>query len=227
MSGNKNNIFAKCICLMLTAVLLLSGCAQHKKYHKQTKYHEEIQELEEYVLEQLGDYICFDICREDEKQNRVDISICLIYEFTYDEQKVEEYPIMKLMEDTRLLINDFLSGYPSYFGEGTIVDVVFIYPSDGSPMAGGIDLTLGEWMNMPDKQDGYLLCAVNYYEYLNEELLNGKQIRKIYLDKYGEDGLDRIINIIEKLPELEEVVVRSSLADEVSSRYPDLTVIDR
>ena len=56
------------VLIVLLQSILLYGCMHIEKVEKQTEYHECVSELEEYVLNEMGDYISFGELDIDEER---------------------------------------------------------------------------------------------------------------------------------------------------------------
>ena len=86
-----------------------------EKVEKQTEYHESVSELEEYVLNEMGDYISFKEPSIDEDNITISWGIYFVSDYYNDESQKQTYSPLDVMEDTRHLINDFLLDNPNYF----------------------------------------------------------------------------------------------------------------
>ncbi len=223
MRGIHQKLLLVTICLFL-----ISGCAHHEKYIKQTDYHESMPELEQYVLAEMGDYIAFeDPCIADESK-RISISIVLISEYTYNEELLVEYPLLAVMEDTRVKMNEFLSDNPEYFPAGYYIDVTISVPPDESTISTVRYYELGSWRNFSPNKVYSDLSVVEYYGIVgaeNIQYLNGDGIQVVNLVDYPSDRIDDVLLIIDNLPDVDEVYVNSYVADDVISQRPDVNVI--
>lgn len=212
---------------LIILALLLGSCTHHEKYHRQNELHDQIAELERCVLAEMGDYICFDepVIKDDIR--RIDISIVFISEYTYDDKKMIEYPPLAVMEDTRGLVVDFLKDDPLYFPEDYSICIQVVMPPDGSSSSGVAYNTVGEWTNYIADQKYDELCVVDYGYLDADDLcdLDPHGIRAISLDDYSSDNIDELCDVIDALPELQEVVVHNSVASELADRRPDINVI--
>ena len=213
------------VVLVAFLVSLIGGCTYHQDFGRQLEYHDEIEELEIYVLGDMGDYICF--CEPRIDDSKVTIEIILTSDYTYNEDTQKSYPVLAVMEDTRTRINAFLVDHQFYFGDADSISFIVEIPPDRSPMSDGTFRIIGKWCNQIEAEE-VSLNTVNYYYGLHNSdisLLNRDGIRKIYLDSYTTEQIEELYEIIDYLPELQEVVVDNSVVHEVESRYPDIVVI--
>ena len=212
---------------LLILALLLGSCTHHEKYHRQNELHDQIAELERCVLAEMGDYICFDepVIKDDIR--RIDISIVFISEYTLDEEQIASYPPMAVMEDARAMIFDFLTEDPQYFPDDYLVCFQVVIPPDGSSLSSVVYNTVGEWTNYVANYQYDEVCVVDYGYIATDDISNleAHGIRAIILDDYSSDNIDELCDVIDALPELQEVVVHNSVASELADRRPDINVI--
>lgn len=226
-NSTHNRFFGVIVCSIIFCVFVSSGCGtQFKKSGRQTEYHEETSELEQYVLSSLGDYIWFEKPLLEEDSNRVTLYIYLTADYTYDEDQLEDHPPFLVEEETRSVMNAFLRDNPSYFGDDCYIACYFYYPADGSSLAGPVSYELGYWDNMFDGQYCDQLCTVEFRDCMSPEYIQGEGVRKLVLNHYtdSEDSITLILDVINRLPDLEEVVVDSYNVDRIREECPDLIV---
>ena len=225
----RNYFLIALLCFFSILMVMCFGCGiQPKRSDKQTEYHTETAELEQYVLARLGDYIWFDEPLREENNTRLTLYIYLTTDYTFDEMLLEEYPPFAVAEDTRDVINEFMESNPLYLGEDWSISCFFSYPADGSSLAGTVSYEIEYWNNVIDGTCYNQLCTVEFQELVDPELIHVQGIRKVILNHYSEsdESVSQILDIIRRLPDLEEVVVNSYNADRVREEYPNLRVVD-
>lgn len=220
--------FHRLLLMVTVCLFLISGCAHHEKYNKQTDYHESMPELEQYVLAEMGDYIAFEDPHIEDESKKITINIVLISEYTYNEDLLAEYPLLAVMEDTRVKMNEFLSDNPEYFPTDYYINVTIAVPPDESTISTVRYYELGSWRNFSPNMMYSDLSVVEYYGIVgadNIQYLNGNGIQVVNLVDYPSDRIDDVLLIIDNLPDVDEVYVNSYVADDVISQRPDVNVI--
>ncbi|MBR2295624.1 MAG: hypothetical protein IJ869_07680 [Clostridiales bacterium] len=212
------------VLIVLLQSILLYGCMRIEKVEKQTEYHERVSELEEYVLNEMGDYISFGELDIDEEREKIIWSIDFVSEYYDDQSQKQEYSPLEVMEDTRRLINSFLLDNPDYFvNDYEVLIRVFA-------VSGGY-IEYGEWRNIMYDTHSYLegyLCYVDYYS-----LLDSRTVDTIDCSGIKEAGVsycldvEEVLYIIDQMPDLEIVWVYQDLETEISEQRPDLVVNGR
>ena len=209
---------------------VLSGCVSHTKVFRQTEYHDRVSGMERYVIAEMGDYVAFSEPRFNDSQKTLVLSISLVTDYTSDDELAGEYTPLEVMEDTRMLINDYLVSDESRDWKDYSLDFwVYIAP-DGSALSDVDSKLIGKWSNRIGEasvvQDE--LCSVDYDSLLTRESIadiQGVEIRQLYLDKYRSDDIEDVLFMIDHLPDLEYVVVSESIVSDIEQERPDLGVI--
>ena len=226
-------VYRKSISIVISLILIasLTGCRLPRTTEKQSYFHDETREIEEYILASMGDYICFSQPIIDDERNQFCMYASLVTDYISDEEKAHDFSPVEVMELTRQLFNDFIVENPSYIDEKYTIFLFFYIDPDYIDFGGQ---TAGEQIGLVSstyrggKTD--FLCEVNYSHYLNAETVlcvdcNG--IKQVEL--YYESDVDDILTIIDHMPDLECVVVRSlyDIKDTLSELRPDITFIER
>lgn len=213
--------------LVIFSVFPLYSCANEHVVKKQTEYHEGFEEIEQYVLETMGEYIRFEEPCIDDGKERIDWSLLFVSEYLKNDSAMSQYPPLDIMEDTRALMNQYLVSNPDSFVNNYHVFIQIGMSIDGmEPYE-----IVGCWENRlygHDNEYEASLCAVRYYELLNRTTIDGfsgLDIRQISLSRYQESELEDVLYIIDQLPNLEIVIVEEGIAETIQDQRPDIEVI--
>lgn len=224
MKNNKVRRIASFVCCVFCAIALvflsfLEGCTREKITYRQTEYHEETAELEEYILGVMGDYICFDEPSIDESSGTTTIWILFLTDYINDENLMNEQSPISVMEETRLLLNDFVEENPSYFDNNKVF-VSFAY-QEYIDHGDGYGIISNYFLNTNDIEDSF--CFADYEERLIVDDISGMVfdgVRETVLDDF--ENSDAVLDIIEHMPDIEKVYVDDDLIDELSEVRPDI-----
>lgn len=213
--------------IILALLLTMTACTIPQTINRQTEYHEETKEIEQYILDSLGEYITFNQPSIDQEHNRITMHAVFVSEYVNDENKTGDYPLVYVMDQTRNMVNSFLESNQDYFDYKYINLSFSIAPEQYDGPQGFI--TVGYLHSSYLGGDTNYLCDVNYFQYLNPETItqidcNGiKQVELLY-----EPDVERIVSIICNMPDLEYVTVNSTynIINTLSELRPDITFVE-
>ena len=221
------------ILLFLVSIFICTICScvpnRYTTIERQTEYHERVSDIEQYVLAEMGYYIAFD--EPVFENNNAYLYIFFVTDYTMDEEECNRYPLIKAADDTRLLLNQYLSSNPDCFLLDYTLRVNINIAPDHSRESSSINRTVASFSNalydQTDRAD--ILCSVSYTEFLNSgnvALIDGTGIRQIDLSwRINDSG--EVLSIIDQLPEVETVLVKEDLVDELSGERDNISFIGR
>ncbi len=215
------------ILFLFVGSLLLSSCfVRHKIIERQTEYHESIQEIEEHILAYLGDYVAIQEVDIDLENQSVSLNVFFVSSYVNEDQKDKSYP--EVMEEFRTGFNEFLNDNPDYFlTESLYISVNFLrapeFDTSSLPYENyGVITNKLSSSDYPEET----LCCVNYgriLEVFDCSRISFEGIKEINLCEY--DDADSILNLIEKMPDIEVVHVRSNLEQSLSELQMDIVFV--
>lgn len=213
------NKYVLLLILQLIVLNCLGGCLHIGEVQKQTGYHEPIKELEEYVLPSMGEYIAFRKPKVDDDSQTVYIRTVFLTDYIDDDQLKEQYSPLLVMEDTRCLINEYMSGDDFFQGYKIVVSF--------AERTGDYYEGYGEVRNYSYSQGNIKdsLCVVDYNRLLDSKTvdsINCSGIKQINLSDFSEDEVEEILSIIAQLPDLEVVLLDEQLEDELEQSSVEL-----
>ena len=189
-------------------------------------YHEGVEELEHYIIDELGDYILFDeptyedsYIRGDNKQTVI-WYVVFVRQYIYGNE-VENYPPELVVERTRELYNCYLRDNPDYLLKDYVVEMRFLIPPSM------------ETTNRPYTE--FITCS--NYDYVKKsvdgeltsiEVLNGSwnlffDRKDICSAKMTSCALDQIIEVADNMPHLKYILVKDQeTAEKASNLRPDM-----
>ena len=221
----RKEIIKPILTLVMVCSLLLPSCStKHSVVLEQTEYHDSIYELEEYLLNDMGDYYRIEEPRVDTDNKIIDIEFDFLSSYIYT-GKVDN-TIIEVMEDTRIAINTFLLANPDYYlNDGYLIRVVFIESPESHSLSPEI------WGRMSNRlftsssvEDS--LCSV-YYNIASDDLLNDnlgfEGIRE--LDVQNMQNTNLVLSLIDRMPDLEIVNSSLNLIQYYSELRPDIQFV--
>ena len=221
----RREIIKPILTLVMVCSLLFPSCStKHSVVLKQTEYHDSIYELEEYLLNDMGDYYRIEEPRVDTDNKIIDIEFDFLSSYIYT-GKVDN-TIIEVMEDTRIVINTFLLVNPDYYlNDGYLIRVVFIESPESHSLSPEI------WGRMSNRlftsssvEDS--LCSV-YYNIASDDLLNDnlgfEGIRE--LDVQNMQNTNLVLSLIDRMPDLEIVNSSLDLIQYYSELRPDIQFV--
>lgn len=212
--------------ILIVFSFLLCGCARYVTVEKQTEYHEEVAGLEEYLLDNVGDYLRFEQSDIIEDEKYFEWHMTFVSDYTRNEELVSEHSYLEIMENTRVLFNEFLNTNPDYFlNEGYRITCEFYLAPDRSPESTTHNEILGVISNRFN--DNRFLGAVDYTNYIIKAPdlgLTFTGVEHVTVPFYAD--LDTAVEIVDSFPDLKQVVYESDYATELAELRPDIEIRD-
>jgi hypothetical protein len=212
----------KTIVLILLVSMLLSMTGCHKAVPRQSDRHEGIEEFEDEVLQELGDYISIGAPRM--YQTRFQLGVFFLSDYVASEEMQESKSYYEVIEEFRLAFNDYYSRNPDWIDSKyqSFYVPFYIAPEGGlfNTEGGVLIADLSNW-GVKESYDN--LATVDYsihtlpdnYRYL----MGCEGVRCIYIN----DEFSSITEIIDSMPDLSSVYVfDASYVDRLSELYPDI-----
>ena len=211
----------KTIVLILLVSMLLSMTGCHKAVPRQSDRHEGIEEFEDEVLQELGDYISIGAPRM--YQTIFQFGVFFLSDYVASEEMQESKSYYEVIEEFRLAFNDYYSRNPDWIdSKYQSIYVSFDIAPEGLFTTAGSEF-IAELSNKGVSESYDNLATVNYsmhtlpdnYRYL----MGCEGVRCTYIN----DEFSSITEIIESMPDLSSVYVfDASYVDRLSKLYPDI-----
>ena len=217
------------------------GCdPRHKEI---PEYHEEIRELEEYVLDDLGNYIFFSSYERDAVQYPPEknetglayITICFKKSYIYGYNCETERSPVQIVETVRRRYNQYVSEHENFVLSGYIVKILFSVPIDyNTPYEEYAILSNEDYETA--KITGDKLTTISLYEprYIGLDYTypfgqwdECYQITDLEIAELDNNAtIDRIIEVADNMPFLKYIVVKDQqTADQASALRPDVKFV--
>ena len=212
----------KILMLVLIASMLLSMTGCHKAVPRQSDRHEGIEEFEDEVLQELGDYISIGAPRM--YQTIFQFGVFFLSDYVASEEMQASKSYYEVIEEFRLAFNDYYSRNPDWIDSKyqSIYVSFYIAPEGGLFNTEG-SVLIADLSNWGVKESYDNLATVDYsihtlpdnYRYL----MGCEGVRCIYIN----DEFSSITEIIDSMPDLSSVYVfDASYVDRLSKLYPDI-----
>ena len=212
----------KTIVLILLVSMLLSMTGCHKAVPRQSDRHEGIEEFEDEVLQELGDYISIGAPRM--YQTIFQFGVFFLSDYVASEEMQASKSYYEVIEEFRLAFNDYYSRNPDWIDSKyqSIYVSFYIAPEGGLFNTEG-SVLIADLSNWGVKESYDNLATVDYsihtlpdnYRYL----MGCEGVRCTYIN----DEFSSITEIIESMPDLSSVYVfDASYVDRLSELYPDI-----
>ena len=207
--------------LVLIASVLLSMTGCHKAVPRQSDRHEGIEEFEDEVLQELGDYISIGAPRM--YQTIFQFGVFFLSDYVASEEMQASKSYYEVIEEFRLAFNDYYSRNPDWIvSKYQSIYVSFHIAPEGLFTSAGFEF-VAELSNKGVRESYDNLATVNYsmhtlpdnYRYL----MGCEGVRCIHID----EDFSSITEIIDSMPDLSSVYVYDeSLLDRLRELYPDI-----
>ena len=212
----------KILMLVLIASMLLSMTGCHKAVPRQSDRHEGIEEFEDEVLQELGDYISIGAPRM--YQTIFQFGVFFLSDYVASEEMQESKSYYEVIEEFRLAFNDYYSRNPDWIDSKyqSIYVSFYIAPEGGLFNTEGSEI-FARLSNQGIEERYDNLSTVEYSIRIFPEnyqfLTNCEGVRCIYID----EEFSSITEIIDSMPDLSSVYVfDASYVDRLSELYPDI-----
>ena len=214
----------KTIVLILLVSMLLSMTGCHKAVPRQSDRHEGIEEFEDEVLQELGDYIFIsDPHLIEDNGDRFQLGVSFLSDYVASEEMQESKSYYEVIEEFRLAFNDYYSRNLDWIdSKYQSIYVSFDIAPEGLFTTAGSEF-IAELSNKGVSESYDNLATVDYsihtlpdnYRYL----MGCEGVRCTYIN----DEFSSITEIIESMPDLSSVYVfDASYVDRLSKLYPDI-----
>ncbi len=213
----------KILMLVLIASMLLSMTGCHKAVPRQSDRHEGIEEFEDEVLQELGDYINIGKPLLDNESGKMQLCVLFLSDYVASEEMQGSKSYYEVIEEFRLAFNDYYSRNPDWIvSKYQSIYVSFHIAPEGLFTSAGFEF-VAELSNKGMSESYDNLATVDYsihtlpdnYRYL----MGCEGVRCIYIN----DEFSSITEIIDSMPDLSSVYVfDASYVDRLSELYPDI-----
>ena len=214
----------KTIVLILIMSVLLSTTGCHKAVPRQSDRHEGIEEFEDEVLQELGDYIFIsDPHLIEDNGDRFQLGVSFLSDYVASEEMQESKSYYEVIEEFRLAFNDYYSRNPNWIvSKYSYVLVSFYIAPEGLITSAGSEL-IADLSTQGVRESYDNLATVDYSIYNSTDnyqyLMSCEGVRCIYID----DEFSSITEIIDSMPDLSSVYVfDASYVERLSELYPDI-----
>ena len=211
----------KTIVLILLVSMLLSMTGCHKAVPRQSDRHEGIEEFEDEVLQELGDYISIGAPRM--YQTIFQFGVFFPSDYVASEEMQASKSYYEVIEEFRLAFNDYYSRNLDWIdSKYQSIYVSFDIAPEGLFTTAGSEF-IAELSNKGVSESYDNLATVDYsihtlpdnYRYL----MGCEGVRCIYIN----DEFSSITEIIDSMPDLSSVYVfDASYVERLSELYPDI-----
>ena len=213
----------KTIVLILIMSVLLSTTGCHKAVPRQSDRHEGIEEFEDEVFQELGDYISIGKPLLDNESGKMQLCVLFLSDYVASEEMQESKSYYEVIEEFRLAFNDYYSRNPNWIvSKYSYVLVSFYIAPEGLITSAGSEL-IADLSTQGVRESYDNLATVDYSIYNSTDnyqyLMSCEGVRCIYID----DEFSSITEIIDSMPDLSSVYVYDeSLLDRLRELYPDI-----
>ena len=240
MDNMKKSVIA-IVSLAIFFSMVFIGCDfRHKE---RTEYHEGVEDLERYILDDLGDYIHIYSFQKDAwtySSEERDVDLCyinVIYRESYinDSSKTSDISPIEIVEMVREKYNEFISTNPNDVLSGHMVRVVFSVPIDYYPPEEKYAIISNE-SSESNIITGDKLTTIRLYEPIYtsldytypfgqwDEFYHITDLEIAELDTYA--TMDQILEVADNMPFLKYIVVKDQqTADQASALRPDVKFV--
>ena len=229
------------VILAMLFSMLICGCDfRHKE---RIEYHEGVEDLERYILDELGDYIWVvnfekDVPQVPPQQYEPGVAVMNIAfrtRYIYYKSETSRITPIQVIEQVRDLYNQYVSDCSNYNLSGYLVRIRFSVPIDYTPPYEEYAILSNEDYETA-KITGDKLTTISLYEpkYMItdysypfgqwDELYHITDLEIAELDNYA--TMDRIIEVADNMPFLKYIVVKDQqTADQASTLRPNVKFV--
>lgn len=208
--------------LMLLLLFFLTSCV-YQNDAPQSVFHENVDGLEHYVIDELGDYIVFSPPAIYE--NNLTWVITFRRSYIENGNLMENTPPTVIMENVRTMINEFSSEHRDCLINSCKTTINFYLPSAGITDVGAEQESVGTILNYNshNSEEQYSgLCAVIYPDDYSLDCLKGSD--SIFQIELPDSSIEDILEIIDSLPNLQTVYVSDGIKEELTGLRPDINI---
>ncbi len=217
-----------CFILVLFIVFHITGCVYDEH---QTKYHENVEDIEQYILNELGNYIYFSkpiieaSINAEERNKRITWNVYFLREYIYDDTKISSYPPARVIARFRELYNSFISSHTDHFLCDYTLCIYINVPSkdrDGKPPSQEIAfLTSYDFMSWDNANTLLIGIALpnEYWSYMYDQT-------DVRIASMTDNSIEQIIEVIDNMTSIERIIVKDNdTAEEVETLRPSSVFI--
>lgn len=224
------NRMKKSIVLVIVAFIFSNNvlaCNNKQIVERQTEYHQEILDYERSLLNTYGDFYCIEEPHINHENKFIQINIVFLTSYIEDTSK--DLTILEIMEGTRIASNVFLEENPDFFlnDDYAIYIYFFEYPELYSlgPIKWGYMCNVITDSNSIESS----ICHVEYSEIASQYISNSisfEGIKQINLGHLSQNEVVDVVNLLNKMPDLETVIVQpEEIRDELTRIFPNINIM--
>ena len=205
----------------MSVLLSTTGC--HKAVPRQSDRHEGIEEFEDEVFQELGDYISIGKPLLDNESGKMQLCVLFLSDYVASEEMQGSKSYYEVIEEFRLAFNDYYSRNPNWIvSKYSYVLVSFYIAPEGLITSAGSEL-IADLSTQGVRESYDNLATVDYSIYNSTDnyqyLMSCEGVRCIYID----EEFSSITEIIDSMPDLSSVYVfDASYVERLSELYPDI-----
>ena len=232
------NIIA--ILLVTITIFAFSGCFILRE--REQVYHDNVNELEKYIIDELGDYIIINGFDPDVyydpssryKGKLAEWNVSFRRQYIYDEAQIEQISPVSIVERVRELYNQYVDSHEDYYLDGYVVEIEFDILDKSNPSytryavisnwdienycASGRKLTT-VCMHSPKYNDAYSFPFGDWDYYYKNGGIDVAQMDE-------NSTMDQIIEVADNMPNLKYIAVKNqAVADEASKLRPNVKFV--
>ena len=213
--------------VLFTNILIFGGCFDGR----QTRYHENVAEIEEYILDELGDYIRFSKPLVDEdlsveeglRVDRITWNVEFLRDYYYDDDNEKRIEPGQVIARFIEKYNGFMNAHPDYYLSNDYVCVQFNIPTktvndyEVPPIVfsfyswpfGDYSENRGILIGASSGYDEYWPCD-NCWPYLYDQC-------DLEYAGMTHDSIDQVMYVVNNMPNIKKVMVRDKYVAEADS----------
>ena len=214
------------IYLLLSIIIVLFCTCSCVKNNR----HEGFEDFEEYVLNEMGEYLYFE---KPEYVQRTDGDYHVIINMVFKEEYISDNDLVKqvkpiwVMEETRALINEYLNVNKDFIINDHYAFFHFCIASEETMFSQLPDTVIGTISNQKTtKVADEMFDGVFYVDYGEKSdwdyLSTCSDIKQINMNGASKEN---ILVFVDNNPDVESILVNSDLIDELSELRPDIDFI--
>lgn len=203
------------ILLGLAMVFNFAGCYRQRVDDKQTEYHEDVEAIEKYVLEEYEDYIFFSEPMEAH-ENIYSWWINFRQQYIYDEEYSSDYTEIELIEGVRARINQFCEENKDYSFLQNKITLVFRSTNQSGSVCTSYGRAYNDIGATGDHTIGFYFVD---YELSADKIATCSDIKGIVLTEYS---LSDVRMILDSVDGIEYCNVAEEVEKNLQDKYPDI-----
>ena len=212
MAESRINRNTHILIIVLLIMSIMTGCFMRENT-RQTTYHDNVEELEQYILSELGDYIEFSepsigttySINEGYIEDEIVWHIVFLREYIYDTSKIAECSPGEVIAQFRYLYNSFMKDHSDYYLNDYYVLLFFNIPSKdqyGTPPyreCGYLSNKNPDSLNNKDSALTIVSLEDDYWAYeYNQSDIEGAVMM--------ENSMDQIVDVADNMPNIKKIV---------------------